>query len=1140
MATSNNKNNKNGKREKADWFEALCTMGESSDKSKSAGKNSSTTAKNTRKSGASNTASRTRVQNRSDDPFENDRPPFDDADIPPFDASEETVADSVFKEQSASGRSKSQTQRKSRSTQSGKGKSAGKGTAASTRAKTKQSMGGERRVADVIYFLQPYAVFLLGALLAIEMLLSFFMSGGEYAWTRDTQPFRWFGYYLEYLLFGLFGYGAYLVPAMMMYLSFDRLRNGKRRTGKGIMASGIVLLLPAVIHVCLVNAAVAGVPDTARIGELYTTGAAHMSAGVIPGLLAYIFNVGLGVIGTVIVGVFLLLLLGVLLVGLTPAMLWERLREAMQDRKEKTRRVRDREMELREERGLAPRDALVRSALDPEQKAAADMDRRIHRRLDREQERMEQEALREAERSDRMERAKTAKRRAAPPTVQSEPSEDEFDPVGALISRQTLKDTQQKAEKKQDKDKAPKKKKEEENTLPVAHMEAADELPDMTAVDESVKEDTLDAIFGEVIELPEEEDPAYARKEKSKKGRAVEIPAEEEKPEEDELNVYPAHAEIELDLEAPMPEDDEIAELFTGGATVVAAPAEPSAAPAEAEIMPADIDELYEDMDGALLTDEEEGMQTLQGDGGVTIKVETLTREERERGAKIVTPAQKEEFAKVRPYTFPKIDLLEPEPGDGGVTEVMLQQKAIRLRDTLTSFNVRVESVTYVGGPTVTRYEVKPAPGVKVASITRLSDDIAMGLESSGAVRIEAPIPGKNAVGIEVPNDKRNTVYLRGLIDAETFKGAKSRVTCCLGKGVGGMSVYLDINKMPHLLIAGATGTGKSVCINSLIMSLLYKAKPDEVKLLMIDPKTVEFSVYKDIPHLMAPIICDPKRAAGALNLAVQEMERRYELMRTVGVRNIAGYNTATENDRYEHPYIPQMVIIIDELADLMMTAKNEVEASIVRLAQKARAAGIHLILGTQRPSVDVITGLIKANVPSRISFTVTSQIDSRTILDNAGAEKLLGMGDMLYAPIGSSKPQRVQGCFVSDDEVERIVDYIRRNNDEVRYDQNFLDNLDREAELIGNKREARDEYDDDGEIGDLDPKFYEALGVAVKNKRISTSLLQRTIMVGYGRAAKILDQMEEKGFIGPASGNKPREILISEEAYRELMVNQD
>jgi S-DNA-T family DNA segregation ATPase FtsK/SpoIIIE len=354
------------------------------------------------------------------------------------------------------------------------------------------------------------------------------------------------------------------------------------------------------------------------------------------------------------------------------------------------------------------------------------------------------------------------------------------------------------------------------------------------------------------------------------------------------------------------------------------------------------------------------------------------------------------------------------------------------------------------------------------------------------------------------------------------------------------MSVYLDINKMPHLLIAGATGTGKSVCINSLIMSLLYKAKPEEVKLLLIDPKTVEFSVYKDIPHLMAPIICDPKRAAGALNLAVQEMEHRFELLRTVGVRDLSSYNAVTENDRYEHPYIPQMVIIIDELADLMMTAKNEVETSIVRLAQKARAAGIHLVLGTQRPSVDVITGLIKANVPSRISFTVTSRVDSATILDNAGAEKLLGMGDMLYSPIGSSKPQRVQGCFVSDGEVEKIVEFIKRHNDEVRYDKNFLENLDREAELIGNKKESRDDYGDDGDLGDLDPKFYEALGIAVKNRRISTSLLQRAISVGYGRAAKILDQMEEKGFIGPASGNKPREILISEEAYRELMINQD
>ncbi len=1135
-------NKKNDKKQKTDWFEALCSIGESDEatktsRSRSGGSRSTSAAKGD--------SSRTRVQSRSDSPF-------DDKDIPPFDPEEESVADTIFGEEKSSVRATAPKRPRAAQGNGAAAKKGGKG-ASSTRTdkgtrREQQPVAEPRRVADVVYFLQPYVVFVLGAFLVIEMLLSFAMSGGDYGWTRDTQPFRWVGYYLEYLLFGVLGHGAYLLPALMMYLSFDRLRRGRGRSIKGIMAAGIVLLLPAIIHVCQINAGVAGVPNTMQIGELYTTGAAHMSAGVIPGLLAYIFNVGLGVIGTLIVGIFLLILLTALLFGLTPGAVWEKLRGVLQQRKENKDKARDREIEMRQERGLAPSEALLRGTMAPEERAAAEMDHRIARKLDREQEKLAQQALREADRSDRMEEAKDAKGGKRRTKVSSE-EDAEFEPIDMLIRRERgqgsdkAADGEAVAAPKEKKEKTKRVKKEDPAAQVVpAEQVATDEMQPVDPTDELPDEDAPTMIFGEVSDLPEEEDPAFSKKAREVKPIPVqETPDAAEETLTEELSVYPTQAEIELDMDEPLPEDDELEALFTGGVSERQLN-ENEADGGAGEILPADLGEIYEELEDIDSDDaDDDGLLTLQGDGGVTIKIDALSDAERQRGAVILPPADKEEYAKVRPYTFPKIDLLNPEPEDGGVTEAMLQQKAIRLRDTLNSFNVRVESVTYVGGPTVTRYEVKPAPGVKVASITRLSDDIAMGLEASGAVRIEAPIPGKNAVGIEVPNDKRSTVYLRGLIDCDAFRTAKSRVTCCLGEGVGGVSVYLNIEKMPHLLIAGATGTGKSVCINSLIMSLLYKAKPDEVKLLMIDPKTVEFSVYKDIPHLMAPIITDSKRAAGALNLAVQEMERRYELMRTVGVRNIAGYNAATENDRYEHPYIPQMVIIIDELADLMMTAKNEVEASIVRLAQKARAAGIHLILGTQRPSVDVITGLIKANVPSRISFTVTSQVDSRTILDNAGAEKLLGIGDMLYAPIGSSKPQRVQGCFVSDEEVEKIVEYIRRNNDEVRYDQNFLDNLDREAELIGNKRESRDEYDDDGEgSGELDPKFYEALGIAVKNKRISTSLLQRAISIGYGRAAKILDQMEEKGFIGPASGNKPREILISEDAYRELMVNKD
>lgn len=1077
---------------------------------------------------------RVRVQNHSDDPF-------DETDIPPFDANEESVADTVFQETNEEKKSTgttSRTRQRKKATSSGRG-----GEKNRSRRDAEPVPSGERRIADVLADLQPYVIFALGIFLAIEMVLTFAMNGGAYGWTRETHPFRWLGYYLDFILFGLLGYGAYLLPAGMIYLSLDRLRHGKRRTGKGLMATGIVLLLPMLIHVGRLHRGALGTPQAAQLRELYTSGAAHTSGGVLPGLLGYVSYAGLGVIGTMIIGIFFLLLLVMLLIGVTPIGIWEMIRGRYRQRRDDRQRAYEKEREMRQERGLAPRNALTREIADPSQRRDEEMERKIRRRLDREQEKMELEALKEAERSDRLERAKAAKRAAGRKEPPIEKAPDEFDPMDALLQREQPKEDiadesiSQSNPKKKKRGKSSKAESIQPDFVATVGPMQPEEVwpPEADEKEgEASEEDSLSSLFEDVTDLPEVEDPAEATA-KGPLSRAAEIPPEEDQdePEEESLRNYPEQAEIELDLDEPLTEDEEINSLFT----VSADTEDPAGA-----IAAADPTQMYEDMGGDASEDEDETLSTvIQANGGVSIHVETLSDEERMRGATVVTPEEKQEYAKVRPYTFPKIDLLVPEPAESSVTEAMLQQKAIRLRDTLNSFNVRVESVVYVGGPTVTRYEVRPAPGVKVASITRLADDIAMGLESAGAVRIEAPIPGKNAVGIEVPNDKRSTVYLRGLIDSEAFRSAKSRVTCCLGKGVGGMAVYLDINKMPHLLIAGATGTGKSVCINSLIMSLLYKAKPEEVKLLMIDPKTVEFSVYKDIPHLMAPIICDPKRAAGALNLAVQEMERRYELMRTVGVRNLAGYNAVTENDRYEHPYIPQMVIIIDELADLMMTAKNEVEASIVRLAQKARAAGIHLILGTQRPSVDVITGLIKANVPSRISFTVTSQVDSRTILDNAGAEKLLGVGDMLYSPIGSSKPQRVQGCFVSDDEVETIVDFIRRNNDEVRYDQNFLDNLDREAELIGNKRDSRDDYGDEGgENGDLDPKFYEALEVAVKNKRISTSLLQRAISVGYGRAAKILDQMEDRGFIGPASGNKPRDILISEEAYRELMINRD
>lgn len=497
----------------------------------------------------------------------------------------------------------------------------------------------------------------------------------------------------------------------------------------------------------------------------------------------------------------------------------------------------------------------------------------------------------------------------------------------------------------------------------------------------------------------------------------------------------------------------------------------------------------------------------------------------------------------IREYVRPTMDLLKDYRNDESEAAVQqeLMTNARALMDTLKSFGVRISEITYSRGPTITRYELKPDVGVRIRAIANLVDDIALSLATTG-VRIEAPIPNKAAVGIEVPNKIAATVGFRSLIDTPEFTEKKSVLTAALGKDVGGNTIYFDIGKMPHMLIAGTTGSGKSVCINCVIMSILYKASPRDVKLILIDPKKVEFQPYRSIPHLYAPIVTDPKKAAGTLATAVAEMERRFELIESVGAKNISGYNELTKDDPSKE-YLPYIVIIIDELADLMMTAADDVETAICRIAQKARAAGIHLIVGTQRPSVDVVTGLIKANIPSRIAFTVASQVDSKTILDTAGAEKLIGRGDMLFAPIGSTKPMRVQGAFIDDREVERIVDFINDNNDGVNFNDDFLRRLEEETAKIGNPkgRPAAGGADDDegGEEG-VDPKFNAALDVAIEMGKISTSLLQRRLEIGYGRAAKIIDRMERLGYVTPPDGNKPRQILVTKADVMEKRINDN
>ena len=475
-------------------------------------------------------------------------------------------------------------------------------------------------------------------------------------------------------------------------------------------------------------------------------------------------------------------------------------------------------------------------------------------------------------------------------------------------------------------------------------------------------------------------------------------------------------------------------------------------------------------------------------------------------------------------YEFPPIELLEKgvKGAKGGKKSVT--ETASRLQKTLYNFGVsaKVEKVSV--GPSITRYELKPAEGVRVSKIAKLADDIALNLAAE-SIRIEAPIPGKQAVGIEVPNKENEIVHFRDIIDSEAFANAESKLAMALGKDVAGEAVVTDIAKMPHVLIAGSTGSGKSVCINTLIASIIYKSKPSEVKMVMIDPKVVELSVYNGIPHLLIPVVTDPKKAAGALEWAVQEMVKRYSLFAEKGVRDIKGYNEALDQEN-EASKLPQIVIIIDELADLMMVAKNDVEDAICRLAQMARAAGMHLVIATQRPSVDVITGIIKANIPSRIAFAVSSGIDSRTILDMVGAEKLLGKGDMLFSPIGSSKPQRIQGAFVSDKEVEKIVDFLKANG-EVTYNEDIL-------EKIENSGKSDKEIDEDSD-DDTDDRLMEAIEEVIASGQASTSFIQKRLKVGYARAGRIIDQMEERGIVSGYAGSKPRQVLMSKERWQEL-----
>ena len=1040
-------------KKKTSWFEAFCTMDEQQ-----------TTPKSNRTNQSGN-ARRTSVKSRSASPYpEDDFPPFDDTPVEPINTDgafeNKNGKKGMTSSRSASSRSRGATAGKSRSSSH---RSSGK-----TGARTAAAKKADKPLpAEIAYRMQPYLALFFGALFGVMLLLSAIISGGAFDFTAATHPFRWIGYHTERLLFGMIGYGAFLLPVALVYLAVLRIREGKEyvSNGRGFLATAIVILIPTIIHTCMIHSGSAGgALETWSIKELYALGADKLGGGVISGLLGRLSFYGLGIIGTMIVGGALLVVLLMLFFGVTPRSLWNGICEWREARAERAREYREHEAE--QSRGLVK-------------------DKKENQLL-----------LTQGNESGQKQEKTSGRTKAHKQTVElpiNDADEDAvyLDPTRALLEQNG-------------------KRKRERATTEADDPYNAYDMPTFDQV-ASAPIETVNELSREEIEAMEK---AFANENSVAKTMAA-----EDETEEQEMVGYPTHAEIDLD-----------------GDDVTVSPLE---LPIEDEAQ--DVPEETADYQGGF----DYTMETAENDdvvegteiiGGVSVKVERLSEDEKSRGEVIAD--KQDEAPKRKPYVYPTIDLLNPPKPHNAAKDQEIRAKMQKLHATLTNFKVRVEGMSYVCGPSVTRYEVRPAPGVRVRSIANLADDIAMSLAAK-SIRIEAPIPGKEAVGIEVPNATRETVYLSRLIDSDEFRSRPSRLTACLGEDVAGNPILFDIVKMPHLLVAGTTGSGKSVCINDFIMSLVYKSTPDEVKIILIDPKQVEFTVYKDLPHLMAPIVCDPKRAAAVLNLAVLEMEKRFQMIRDVGVRDIMGYNAITENDRYEHPYMPQIVIVIDELADLMMQAKDEVETAIVRLAQKARAAGMHLIIGTQRPSVDVITGLIKANIPSRIACTVVSQVDSRTILDVAGAEKLLGMGDMLYAPVGSPKPLRVQGAFVSDQEVERIVDFIKRNNDPVRYDQEFLDNLDREAQMIGQKRTP--DMDDDAAGADgQDSKFYEALRIAVDNNRISTSLLQRMLSIGYGRAAKIIDEMERMGFVGPAVGNKPREIRITKQAYAELIMNKE
>ena len=987
----------------------------------------------------------------------------------------------------------------------------------------------------------PYALAIFAVLAGIALLLNLFCNSGNQL--EGNPSAHWMGkigYYICYGFFGLFGPAVFVLPLLILNLSiFWKKYIDHRLTISKIVASVLFLaFLSSFIHICCLTVIPADLQNISA-KDLMRYGAQMTGGGVIGGKFGYFLFVNGNVFGSLLICGLLLAASLFYFLGMTPQHLWNhiRLRRALRSKRapslssqdaeyaknnaameEKIRRTTTRQYTVDEqdpgvpagavrvveaENKKAPRDKLPPipvPKLDPNDGSKVFVPQDVTRKMTESEEATPISA--------------PAENKPTPaPAAPTAPAAPRPEPKPALATEPTKVAIPMPAP-----------------TAPVAPA---------TPIAPQNKDTAIDPIF------PKGNDVRQVRKvpREHRNFDLKNIFIDLDDPEEG--STAPKHAP--LPPEVPMPGARPAG--ARPGAPANSSVASPSGLvrPAGAPSRPATARqpkpqtvfrqaEVSGDQSYGLSAEEFEKMEAQQP--AVAPKADAI-----KKGKEALKEMKEEQSQANKPkeYVFPPISYLQPGEPMTEENRAEIEENMRQLADTLASFHVNVREINYSCGPTVTRYEVILAAGVRVRTVTNLADDIALALRSSGGVRIEAPIPGTNAVGIEVPNKTRSTIYLRDLIESEQFARSESKLSACLGSNIAGSPLIFDIGKMPHLLVAGTTGSGKSVCINCIITSLLYRVRPDEVKLVLIDPKKVEFSIYKNIPHLMAPVVTTPKDAAGALQAAVEEMERRFEVFESVGVRNLEGYNTVTANDP-DMPFIPQIVIIIDELADLMMTAKNEVETAICRIAQKARAAGMHLIIGTQRPSVDVVTGLIKANVPSSIAFAVKSQMDSRVILDHGGAEALLGRGDMLFVPIGAMRDTRVQGAFVGDKEVEKICEFIRCKNGSAQYDEKFISKLKELAAQCGNKGRGGDPTpsDADGDAKTDDPKYADAVRVAVEEKRVSTSLLQRKLEIGYSRAAKIIDRMQSEGIVSAPDGSKPRAILITPEEYLDRFFNEN